>query len=356
MIGLPGDAQQPEPAHAAQARQRQDDGSGLTRFEPEVISVALSSSFFGHYCEMALSVEVVPVKLAQWAEMCPCHAPAKEMLASLHHMRSVMDSHFRGACSACPMSGKMAPELATGKLTEVALEVWSEQEIVMRTLPVCPGATPLTADQRDALMNDFEHGKSVVMALLELKTSYWELLPWSLCGLAATDCEKARAVAAKVLRQWESDPRPEAHHWLTVRLMPREAFVADLRRLASGVAYDTLSLAFREQVAVFRFIPTVETTVEEKHARVAQARKRHYISPVRVSMMNRMPLLERLILKQALDIPRFLQLFTEVGKPRLLWALMESRYLPGVAPGSLRLLASLVALHDAGKHGKPSCL
>ena len=72
----------------------------------------------------------------------------------------------------------MAPELATGRLHEVAEEVWNDQEANLRTLPMFQQADSLTAEGRHCILQDDWHGKSIVMALLKVKTNYWERLPW----------------------------------------------------------------------------------------------------------------------------------------------------------------------------------
>ena len=48
---------------------------------------------------------------------------------------------------------------------------------------------------------------------------------------------------------------------------------------------------------MFRFHPCVETTVEEKHARVSLAKRIHHIGPCRIRVANRLPCLERQIRK-----------------------------------------------------------
>ena len=53
--------------------------------------------------------------------------------------------------------------------------------------------------------------------------------------------------------------------------------------------------AFAKDVARLRFIIVVETSIESKHARVSLARRTHTIGPVKVSLSNRLPLLDTIL-------------------------------------------------------------
>ena len=64
----------------AQARERQEAAVGLARFDYGIIAEALRTSFCTHYCMMALLIEEVPPRLAQWAESCPCNGCLYEIL------------------------------------------------------------------------------------------------------------------------------------------------------------------------------------------------------------------------------------------------------------------------------------
>lgn len=130
-----------------------------------------------------------------------------------------------------------------------------------------------------------------------MKTAYLQKLPWLFAALAHPCEETARRMAVKIKEQWESDPRPEAHHRITAELMQPGLFRDGLEAFLQGAALRDLPLDFQLRVGTFRFVPVVETTIEEKHARVSLAKRRHHIGPVRVSLSNRLPLLERWILR-----------------------------------------------------------
>ena len=51
-------------------------------------------------------------------------------------------------------------------------------------------------------------------------------------------------------------------------------------------------------VATFTMMPVVETTIEEKHSRATMEAKGHAVGLVRLSLSNRLPLLERNLTRQ----------------------------------------------------------
>eukprot|EP00974_Lingulodinium_polyedra_P098992 9594161-Lingulodinium_polyedra.AAC.1 len=101
-----------------------------------------------------------------------------------------------------------------------------------------------------------------------MKTAYLQKLPWMFAALAHPDAAVAREWACKIKEAWLADPREDAHHRLTWKLMrPGSAFHVALDLFIAGADMDTLPFDFRQQVAAWRFIPCVETTIEEKHSR-----------------------------------------------------------------------------------------
>ena len=132
------------------------------KFDPAVITEALRGSFFGHYCLMVQLIDEVPGKLSQWAESCPCHGSLHGLL-SPYCKNTVLKEHFKNKMSTCPMAGKRAPELVTGKLQEVMDEIWAAQESELHRVPIYPGAAPPTQAERAKILADFWLGKSLVM-------------------------------------------------------------------------------------------------------------------------------------------------------------------------------------------------
>jgi hypothetical protein len=127
-----------------------------------------------------------------------------------------------------------------------------------------------------------------------LKMDSWSRLPWLLCGLASTKTQTQIDIAQRAIAQFDKDPRRSCHHRLTwAFLHPGGPLRSGLDWLARGAPLGECNSEFREAVAGLRMTIVVETTIEAKHARVSLARRTHYVGPVRVSLSNRLPLLER---------------------------------------------------------------
>lgn len=94
---------------------------------------------------------------------------------------------------------------------------------------------------------------------------------------------------------FESDPRRESHDRKTWELMrPGARFGSDLVLFVrAGRKRASLSMGFRYEVAIWRFAFCNETTAEEKHARVTLEKAHRNLSEVRVSLANRLPMLEK---------------------------------------------------------------
>ena len=150
-----------------------------------------------------------------------------------------------------------------------------------------------------------------MLLLLRMKTAYLQKLPWLLAGLAHTCQETSRQIGRRILEQWMEDPRPEAHHRITAALLCPGPFMDSLQDWVAGAELQNLSDIFLRHVAAWRFAPIVETTIEEKHARVSLAKRRHHIGPVRISLANRLPLLERWVKRGHVSAKELLDFFTQ---------------------------------------------
>eukprot|EP00959_Pyramimonas_sp_CCMP1952_P001473 30378-Pyramimonas_sp.AAC.1 len=94
-----------------------------------------------------------------------------------------------------------------------------------------------------------------------------------LAGLAQVIAADARNIANEAIEQFNKDPRQVVHDPITWKLMREDSpFRIDLNKFAEGAPFNTLSTLFQLQVACFRFYASVETTIEEKHARVTLAK------------------------------------------------------------------------------------
>ena len=188
-----------------------------------------------------------------------------------------------------------------------------------------------------------------MLLLLRMKTSYMQTLPWLFAGLAHTSQAAAQEVASKVLEQWRKDPRPQAHHRIAAKLMQNCDFVAALESYASGADFAALPADFQLQVSAFWFVPVVETTIEEKHARVAINKKRHHLGPVRISLANRLPLLDRWLRRGHVTATNLLDKFSAARSLKKVAGMLRVDDHPGLQgvshPSSLRRVLAKVIYH-----------
>ena len=195
------------------------------------------------------------------------------------------------------------------------------QEATLHTLPQ-HGKNPMTEKERGMLLSDFVSAKNLIAVLLRTKTNYLRRLPWLMAGLAHHQEACARHCAVMIKDQWQANPCKDAHHRLTVQYMSRPGFVSDIEKLANGETRSRLSTWTQETIASLRFIPVVETTIEEKHARLTRAKRMHDIKATRTSLSNRLPWLERSCLKEHVSMPQLLHHFHQARHIQRLPALL----------------------------------
>ncbi|CAE7524520.1 unnamed protein product [Symbiodinium sp. CCMP2456] len=241
--------------------------AGAAAFNPQALTRCLSSALFASRVRMVIKLEAFPEMLAGWAEDCPCHGGVTSE-SSQYQRSKLMQSHYEGF-SVCPMSGKRAPELASGKISEV-YDAVSRQALVsvLMEAPLL-----LSPEEQARVISDFGHARDHIKVLLMSKLDHWTRLPWSLCGLAAYDAETVRRNAQGIITAFEESPDVDLHHRLTCKFMSGQ-LLEDLRRLAEGAGMQTLTREFRLAVAALRFVPVVETTIESKHAVTSRLHRR----------------------------------------------------------------------------------
>ena len=127
---------------------------------------------------------------------------------------------------------------------------------------------------------------------LQIQLDYWKRLPWSLAALAHVDEVVARRCARKAIEDFLQAPSRRLHHRITWEWMHEDGLLrADLQAFADGAARFSLSRTFIDAAADFRFVSVVETTLERKHALVRMESQRN-LGPVKVSLANRLQMIE----------------------------------------------------------------
>ena len=111
---------------------------------------------------------------------------------------------------SCPASGKRAPELACGALPQELKRIWQIKQL--KVFDLCTG---LQKSDHDSVVDDFEKARSVMETILIAKTSFWQVIPWKLCGLCHYDRQLAQECARLCIGTYDARPNPQEHHRLS---------------------------------------------------------------------------------------------------------------------------------------------
>ena len=107
----------------------------------------------------------------------------------------------------CPKAGCHAHDLAVGTLQEI-----QEKANAIFTPSILDITTDLIGDQRDQINGDWECGRDKAATILEMRNSYWQVIPHKGCAVCGLDEPIARAHMAEGLRQYLSAPDDHKHH------------------------------------------------------------------------------------------------------------------------------------------------
>ena len=268
-------------------------GSEAAELNAQEITAALADVDFPAYLELTLAIEEVTLLLQNWSRRCPCHDYLLRRTQNRKAARKLMSLHYKGLWQECPLSGCWAPELAAGKISKVMASVWDSCESKMlKSLRV----VAMSESSRSQLLADFRSARVHISTIIHTKMRHWQALPWLLCGLGHHDDSVAQDIACKELDKFSAHPEEAAHHRVTWALMkPGSAFRADLEAVASGASRwaPERHSRFAIDIGRFKFISVDDTAAERPHALVSRrpAGKNLHMSPVKVSLCNRMPLL-----------------------------------------------------------------
>ena len=289
-------------------------------------------------------LESVSEGLAARCERCPCHERFSiDRRADAPSYRRVLASHFGVGVIACPMSGKRAPELAVDGLDGYLGVLWNRR--FSELLCAQHGQLPLSPAESADIASDLEAGRANLHLQLATKLDYWSRLPWYLAGLAHCDEARARQCAVHALHMFSLDPRREAHHRLTWQLLANGSPLrVAIDKFAEGEQRASIPVCLLRVVAAFRFVPIVETTIEGKHARLSLESTRH-LGPARVSLSNRLRLIERILADSPESSSSFVRCFDTTRRLRSIPALLGFSDHPALAPaeGQKRLPLNVLA-------------
>ena len=169
----------------------------------------------------------------------------------------------------------------------------------------------MSADDWDLLLKDCNVAQKYLMALFQVKTAFWTKIPWLLAGLSHADVTVARRTAKMAMQQYDQDSRPEAHHRLSVFWLQHGTMLRmQLEQFAFGdFTIQEIGRPLYIEVAKLRFLICVETTVEGRHARVASALRTRHVGPTRISLSNRLGMLERWLTRRQVQMKDMIPCF-----------------------------------------------
>ena len=159
------------------------------------------------------------------SKMCLCHSsffrsrPEGESTDSSLRMllRGMLNDEevMSGRAVQCPVSGCIAPWLALGKHLHY-LRAQGQQ--AMATLITIISDLPIACPREaiDATVEDFMLGIDHIIAVVEIKTSYADVLPFAICGCAYNVIPEARAHGLKLVEEFDKHPNPEHHDRVTL--------------------------------------------------------------------------------------------------------------------------------------------
>ena len=277
----------------AKARSRNDTAKQLSEFDPELLEKSLSTGLFHYFINMVFLLDSIPADFAKRYALCPCHG---ELLKGLdgYKMRLVLEAHYGQGISSCPMGAKTLPELLSNGVRQVMDELRDLAEVSIRTYDPPPGVSEMSEQHWDILLRNFRQGYRANLAIAEMKNAYLVSLPICLGGVAVENEDEARANGRRAREAFRKDPREEVHDPRTFRLMgDGSIFSCDLDKfIDGGIARKDLRYEFRYEIALFRYPFVLETTVEERHAKASVTARKHWVGPVKLSLSNRLPMME----------------------------------------------------------------
>lgn len=292
--GLDADGQKLE---TAQTRARKERAAGKSEFDAVKFESVIRRGSFHGMCNCVEVVNRLPFEFAKSCEVCPCHARLFKHL-NAYQVQLVLNAHYGSWVNCCPMGGKVIPKLVAGGLEDLFDELANRGVAEITTYEPPHGATVISANEQADIVLNFQQGARSGFTILRLKNDYIFRPPVNLAGLAVENEEEARKYGLRARATFLKDPRKAAHDSRTWRLMqPGCIFRESLDKFLDDPTFtrESLPSEFLFEVAVFALGMAPETLIEQRHAIATLALKKHFLGPVRLSLSNRLPMVERWI-------------------------------------------------------------
>ena len=267
-------------------------------FDPSELTKVLGDRLFHAYFDMVLSLATILEELGQWCERCPCHqdllSGASDVSApGLKRKRDQEDPQRKTSISklygcakfACPMRGKMFPELVGDGLHQIVAGLSSRGSFAL----LLGHKQHLTDEAWTLLMQDFVKGKATIDLELSVKLAFCEKLPWRLALLAHSNLAMVRRELSRVVHEYDSLPEKlqEHHHVLTRKALDKASDLrTEMDRFLAGQEMSALPQLL-QFAASFRFVQITERYFEASHAIVKRKVNPNGAGPV-VSLTRRL--------------------------------------------------------------------
>ena len=260
-----------------------DGEDKIGKFSVAAVTASIQDGWLHSYVAMILMLDAMPEKLARWSEGCDCHQELRCAEPALKRSRLQAEDG-----SSCPMMGRRAPALASGKHLEFMDELLG---LAPAELWRASGGANQDQTRWMHLLGDFHRGTGHLRSSLQQKLQFWSLLPWRLCALAG-DEDDARAQGAVCVRLFEATSAAplNTHHKVTLKFMTGE-IRQELDRWLTGAPMQDCARLQRE-VAKLRLIPVCERIIEARGSQVSHALGSSK-GPVRASLSLRLPELKQ---------------------------------------------------------------
>ena len=236
--------------------------------------------------------------MEHWCEACPCHS---------RRFREFWELHVDEL--RCPLRGCRAVDLAVGNFKPFCEAVGDTKYNELVHL-----LAGLEEEQKATIIDNFNFGKNFIYVELDLRLVGWSGIPLRFMGVGHENMEIVIDTFIVCLAQFEAlDPNDGISN-LTLRVFSRGSRIRSqiLAFLNDGVPWSEVPDLARYRTAAI-FMPTVERTIERKHAQVsAGIRSAPHHSPVFTSVQGlRKPEILRVLDSNVDDAAHFCKLVTE---------------------------------------------
>jgi len=291
-----------------EARGGHDGDSNSEGVDMDMVDQTIYSVRFWFFCDMLISLGTIPGRVIMWFNSCPCHRFLEMTRSSNNNdenrkigqrgeriLRQTVATQLGalireaelGIPPLCPMRGKVGPEVAHGdhldlarkegaqaknELLEKAKSYGGSRAARQTQANVILGA--LTPEIQDEVLKNFDAGFGVFFVVLEVKSEPFTQLPFALSGLAILDEGKAVRFASDLMARFTESTLPaEAFDRVTRFFLDRSVPNGLYSRMKTwidgfrfGIRLKNLP-ALATHVAARRFIPMLETIIEQAHGK-----------------------------------------------------------------------------------------